>query len=174
MISKIKSYKQKTCEGCLPALLLMLIGKKDHLESELDLLMGGFRRNRENYAIGILHHFVSKYGKQAKVYVHNKYFFKKLQTLVTSSDIQLKHERINLQLMNKLQPPFILYLDDRILRKSIHYPHFVVVERQYNNKFVLIDPWDGRRKWLSEKKLMRAVLSLKNYLKFCPLLITVK
>lgn len=170
----IRVIKQKTCEGCLPACLLSLIGRNVTLKAELGLLLGGFRKNRENYAIGILHHFVSKYGKQAKVYVHNKYFFKKLRTLVTSSDIDLKHEKINLQLINKLEIPFILYLDDRILRKSIHYPHFVIVERKHKNRFVLIDPWDGRRKWFSEKKLMRAVLSLKNYLNFCPLLITIE
>lgn len=157
----------------MPACFLILIKKKISLKAELKLLIGGFKRNRDTYSAGIIKEFVSKYNKKVKVYIHSKYFFKKLKWLV-GSNIQLEHNKISLELIDKLEFPFILYIDDRILRRSAHWPHFVVVERKHKNRFVLIDPWDGKRKWLTEKKLMKAILSLKNHLKFCPLLITVE
>lgn len=171
--TNLKPSRQNTCEGCLPACLLMLINKKVTFSTELGLIVGGFKRYRESYAPGIIKEFVSKYNKRVKVYVHSKYFFKKLRWLA-DFNIQFEHHKINLELMNRLDVPFIAHVDDRILRRSVHWPHFVIVERKHKNKFVLIDPWDGKRKFLNENKLMYGVLSLKNYLKYCPLLIIVE
>lgn len=170
----MKLVKQFTCEGCLPACFLTLINKKVTLSSELRLLTGGFKESRESYAIGIAAEFTTKYGRKVTVLVHNRYFYKKLKSLPESSVLKLQYSQINLKLLNKLECPFILYIDNSILTKSVHWPHFIIIERRYKNKFVLIDPWSGGRRWLTENKLMKAVLSLKNYLKFCPLVIIVE
>lgn len=167
----MKTGKQNTCEGCLPVCLLLLTNEKITLKSELELLIEGFKRNRESYSLGIVREFAFRYDKILNVFVHTKYFFKKLGKINKSPRIQLIHKKIGLRFLKELQTPYVLYLDDRILRKSIHYPHFVIVERKQNKKFVLLDPWDGKRKWLTEGKLLKGVLSLKNYLKFCPLVI---
>lgn len=164
-------YKQKTCEGCLPVCLLTLIGSKVIQKAELNLLVGGYKRVRESYALGIALEFVSSYKKKLIILISNREYHKKLSKLNKSQRVQLTFKEINLKLINTTNPPYILYLDNYVLARDIHYPHFVIVERRQNKKFVLIDPWDGKRRWLTESKLLKGVLSLKNYLKFCPLVI---
>lgn len=165
------TYKQKTCEGCLPACFLISLGKKVTLKAELELLIGGFKRNRESYSAGIISAFAARYKRKTTVLIHNKYYYKKFLRYIKSSCVNIKHKNVDSRLLKELRTPFILYLNHRILRKSVHYPHFVVVEKRQNEKFVLIDPWIGRRKRINEAKIMSGVESLKNYLKFCPLVI---
>lgn len=171
MHEKIELHRQSTCEGCLPVCLLSLINEKVTLESEIELLIGGFKRSRESYAQGIISEFAERYKNKLTITIHNKHYYKKLISFRKNPMITLIHKKIDMGLLKKLSTPFILNLDDRILRKSVHYPHFVIVERKLRRRYVLIDPWNGRRKWLSERKLYKGILSLKNYLKFCPLII---
>jgi len=163
-------FKQKTCEGCLPVCLLVLAGQKITLESELDLIIGGLKKSRESYALGIIEKFTSKYKRRATIWIDNKFFLKIIMA-GKNSPIKPAHKRIDLNFLNSLATPFILYLDSNILGTYYHSPHFVIVEKRLGGKFQIVDPWIGKRRWIEPSRLERGITSLRGYLKFCPLVI---
>lgn len=165
----LKKFKQKTCEGCLPVCLLLLINEKITLESELELLTEGFKRSRESYALGVVCEFSSKYRKKVTIFVDNKIFFRKL--LTNEPCIQLICQKIDSKFLSELQVPFILYLDSNVTGTYEHSPHFVIIEKRIKDKFLIIDPWKGKRRRLGVEKIEKGVVSLRNHLKFCPLVI---
>jgi len=167
----MKVHKQTTCEGCLPVCLLSFTKEKVNIESELSLLTGGFRRNRESYALGILDEFTLKFKTNIVVYIDNRKFFNKASRLVNNSRIKLKQIKIDKKFLEKIEKPFILSLDSFSLHKDVHWPHYVIAEASNDSYFFVIDPWGGKRVKIKKAGLIKGVSSLRNHLKFCPLAI---
>ncbi|RMG82926.1 MAG: hypothetical protein D6707_01955, partial [Bacteroidetes bacterium] len=93
-----------------------------------------------------------------------------------SNKINLIQEKINLKLINKLIKisPVIVYVDSYYLWKVSHYPHFIIVVEKSKNGYKIFDSWDGKIKQVNSNVLSKAIISLRNLLKFCPQLIQKK
>lgn len=175
---RIIPYKQTTCESCLSACLLMCIqgfyATKIREEEDRQLLFEGLMFNRQTYHIGIINEFIKRFKIPITVFVNNKYYTKKLQSLSVEKKLKIEHKKIDIELimdfLNKGKL-FIISLDIFYLKNSFHYPHFVVIEKKINEKVVLIDPWKGKRFLLRFNILQDAIGSLKNYLGICPIII---
>lgn len=167
----MKIIKQKTCEGCLPASLLTLINKKGTLKAELSLLMGGFKRTRESYALGILDEFSHKFEANVTVYVDNGRYLKQALKIIDNPRIMLRQAKIDRKFLDRIDRPFILSLDAFSLHKDVHWPHYVIIEVSSNGFFSIIDPWNGQRRNFDKAKALKGIISLRNHLKFCPIVI---
>lgn len=176
----MKVYKQISCEGCLPSCLSLLRQKKYgttfSTKEELGVLYAGMKAGTRNYTLDIAKAF-SEYAKiKTGVYVDNKYFCKKLSLICDSGFIKITHKKVNLGLLKSLlqkHRAVAVYLDSYFLHKDCHYPHWVVLDR-LGKKAVVIDPWEGKRRFLKPEKLMGAIYNLKTYLRFCPLAVVLE
>ena len=163
----LTTYKQTSCESCLPVCLLNLGGVEITREKELKLLFDGLAGLKDSYAFGVLEAFVRTYNKPVTLYVDNKVFANFLIKNSQTSLINIVHKPINLE----FPTPYIVYLDSQVLGGYIHAPHFVIVEKIVGETCHIIDPWEGKRRRYSKEKITEAIKSLKSYLKYCPLVI---
>lgn len=165
---KLTTYKQTSCESCLPVCLLNLGGVEITREKELKLLFDGLAGLKDSYAFGVLEAFVKIYKKPVTLYVDNKIFANFLIKNNQISLINIIHKPISVEFTT----PYIVYLDSQVLGGYTHAPHFVIVEKIVGETCHIIDPWDGKRRRYSKEKMTKAINSLKSYLKYCPLVIT--
>lgn len=172
---KIKPYKQTYSDSCLPVCLLMLSDQRFSQEDEVELSINGTKRFRDSYALGILDCFSTKHETEVEVFVDNKYFSRFLGGLNSNDKISLINQKITPKFIEENKKPFILYLDKHFLGTYDHSPpHFVIVEDQPGNNFNVVDPWVGRRRIIKQETIFSAVGSLRNYLRYCPLVISLK
>jgi len=57
---------------------------------------------------------------------------------------------------------------------KVHYPHFIIVTKKLEDKYEIIDPYDGLVKHIEKEKLSKAIISLKNHLWFSPQVIQIR
>jgi len=127
-----------------------------------------------NYLIGQLNYVASKYDEKFEVYVENKYYFSRLQKQ-KGDGIKVLNKKIDTELLIKLlkKGEAIIYIDCYYLQKVLHAPHFVIAVRQVKNGIEIADPFDGKIKRISIRVVDRAISSLRNHLKYSPVLITI-
>jgi hypothetical protein len=168
-----KPYKQQTLEGCLPVCLLLLTKGEATENEELELAIEGIK-TKISYALKVLNTFSVKYGKGFRVYIDNKFFLKELEDNFDNKDIQLVTQTIDSSLMNSISTPYILYIDAQEGFYP-HAPHFIIVESvNSDNTYKIFDPWLGESRVVENLVLQKSVEQLRNYLLFCPLIITFK
>lgn len=165
----MKIIKQSTYETCLSCCLLMMAGKTR--KDEIEIWKHGWKFN---YLIGQLNYIARKYGKRIEAYVENKYYLSQLQKQKCNS-IKLLNKKINTKLLIKLleKGKVIVYIDCYYLQKVLHAPHFVVAVRQVKDDIEIADPFDGEIKRIPIRVVNRAISSLRNHLKYSPVLITI-
>ena len=169
------NYKQQSNQGCLVVDLMYLFGIEPTIEAEKELISAGLFQFREIFSLGCLLAFEHKYkNSEVIVYVDNKYFLKDLQSKTNNPNITLLYQKNDLQLLNYLEPPYIVYVDYRLFYGWSHQPHFIMVTKKTANFFKIFDPWDGKTKQISKIKLIDSINSLRNHIKVCPLVITKK
>lgn len=163
----MKVMRQSTYETCLACCLLMMVGKTK--KDEIEIWRHGWKFN---YLIGQLNYVASKYGKKFKVYVENKHYFNQLQKQKSKS-VKLVNKKIDARLLSELlkDSKVIIYLDNYYLQKIIHTPHFILAIGKSKEKIELADPYDGKLKKMPTKTIIRAIISLRNYLRYSPPLI---
>lgn len=90
-----------------------------------------------------------------------------------SQRVELVSSKVDMRLIRKLleSGSIIVYLDNYYLQKIVHAPHFVLVERYKDDTIEIADPYDGKRKNISSKIIQKAIISLRNHLKYSPVLI---
>lgn len=167
----MKIIKQSTYETCLACCLLMMTGgiRKD----EIEIWKRGWRFN---YLIGQLNYVVRKYDREFEVYVENKYYFNQLQKQ-KGRGIKLVNKKIDTKLLNRLLEidKVIVYLDSYYPYNAryVHAPHFVIAARKIKGDIEVADPFDGKLKKISISTIKKGINSLRNYLKYSPVLITI-
>jgi hypothetical protein len=127
-----------------------------------------------NYLIGQLNYVSGLYNKKIEAYIENEYYFDELQ-FQKSENVSLINKQIDLDLVHDLlkSGEVIVYLDCYYLQGILHAPHFVVTTRQTREGFEIADPADGKLKIISIKTMQDAVESLRDHLKYSPVLVTV-
>jgi len=167
----MKIIEQSTYETCLASDLLMLIGESWSRSKEIEIWKQGWEFN---YLIGQLNYAAKKYKKNLGVYIENRYYFEKLRK-EKSGEIELVNAKVDIQLIKKLlkSGSVIVYLDNYYLQKIVHAPHFVLAEKFKDDTIKIADPYDGKSKKISGKILNKAIISLRNHLKYSPVLIRV-
>lgn len=161
--------KQSTYESCLPCCLLMVTGNDN--KDEIEVWKHGWQFN---YLIGQLNYVSGLYNKKIEAYIENEYYFDELQ-FQKSENVSLINKQIDLDLVHDLlkSGEVIVYLDCYYLQGILHAPHFVVTTRQTREGFEIADPADGKLKIISIKTMQDAVESLRDHLKYSPVLVTV-
>ncbi|KXK10419.1 MAG: Peptidase C39 family protein [Microgenomates bacterium OLB23] len=169
----MKPYKQTSSQSCLSVCLLTCINQDINVEKELELLYEGLKTT-DPYSISVVRAFAKKYGKKATVYVDNNYYRKELHEKYASKNISFTYERVDVKLLEKLEVPYIVYLNTNTLLGTWDYsPHFVVVESVTDKFFNIIEPAAGKRMKVSKKKLFESIAVLKDRVHYCPLAIKV-
>ncbi len=166
----MKIIKQSTYESCLPCCLLMLTGKSN--KDEIKIWKSGWKFD---YLIGQLNFVSAKYKRQFDVYVENKYYFNEFEA-VKNSNIKLINKKIDLKLLDSLLKygQVIIYLDNYYLQKIVHAPHFILALSSDSKHIKVADPFDGKLKQLPRDLLNKGIISLRNHLKFSPVLVCLK
>lgn len=169
----IKPLKQSTYETCLTCCLLMLAGKSR--KDEIEIWKHGWKFN---YLIGQINFVSSKYNKKVTAYIENKYYFNELKNQ-GGKNVRLINSKINLKLINKLleEGSVGVYCDAYYPFAAhsgyVHAPHFIVCLSRDGDFMELADPWDGQIKKWPVKEINKAIISLRNHLKYSPVLITI-
>lgn len=174
----INKFRQKFCHSCLVTSLLMISGAKDQSQEE-KIFFEGEKRDYDYYINSTLASFAKNTGKQLEVLVDNKYF-----TETLSHDLNELSEKVHISFKPVTTPlikeivknqPLVVHLDDNFLGDYSHASHFVVVHSiRKDGRFEIFNPINGKSKYLTERNLGDAILSLKKHIKMCPILITVK
>lgn len=172
----IQNYEQSTFESCLAVDLLNLVGTKISQNKEREVIDYALDFSKDNFTIGHLDFIAKKFNAELDFYVDNKPFFNFIKKINFSNKINLLQEKIDLKLIDSLIKisPVIIYVDSYFLWKVSHYPHFIMVIEKSKNSYKIFDPWDGKIKHINSNILSRAIISLRNLLKFCPQLIQKK
>lgn len=168
-------YRQTTYETCLACSLLLSAGKKVTREEELKIINYSLKFSRDSFALGHLDYFSRKYGRKINFYIESKGLANSWKGINRSRGIIIKNEKVTSRLISSLVKisPLIIYIDSFVLHKEVHYPHYLVVLNQKNNKYIVSDPWDGKIKKVNKKILLKGVDMLRNHLLFSPQLIQV-
>jgi len=163
----MKPIKQTTYETCLACCLLMLTGKSG--KDQIEIWKHGWEFN---YLIGQLNFFGNKYNKKITTYIENKYYFNKLKKQ-SGKNINIVNSKINLKLIDELLKTgqVIVYLDCYYLYHIVHAPHFVVAAKRIKDKMEIIDSNDSKIKMIPIRDLNKGIISLRNHLKYSPVLI---
>lgn len=174
---KIVSYKQSLSHGCLAANLLMLWnskkGKIPTRKNEELILFKGMDREYEFYVVGLCEEFVNLADVRLSVYVNNNYFTNVLKKSFKNKNINITYKKIDLLTIQELleKGPLIIHIDDNALGDYSHASHFIFVFGFSGRFFKIINPWDGKIKRVSKKKMLEAIKLLRTHIKMCPLII---
>ena len=165
----MKIIKQSTYETCLACCLLMVAGKTR--KDEIEIWKHGWKFN---YLIGQLNYAADKYKKRIVAYVENQYYFNQLQKQ-KGDGVKLVNEKIDARLLSTLleDNKVIIYLDCYCLQKILHTPHFVIALKQEKDYLKIADPIDGKSKNISKDMIEKGISSLRNHLKYSPVLVTI-
>jgi len=165
-------YKQQSNQGCLVVDLMYLFDIKPTREKEQDILSDGLFRLRENYTLGCLLAFLDRYeDKSVTVYVDNNFYLNILKEWVKHPRIKLVHQKNDTKLLNSLDTPFIVYVDNNITDGWTHLPHFMMVTNATDKFYNVFDPWEGKTIKISKDKLLGGIESLRSHVKICPFVI---
>jgi ABC-type bacteriocin/lantibiotic exporter with double-glycine peptidase domain len=173
---EVKPYKQVLSHGCLAACFLMIINPKNKEREEEKLLLKAMNRKYKFYVSGVPVEISKKYGKSIAVSVDNKYFTNVLKKEFKGTKVSPTHKKVSLTFIKELlkEAPVVCHIDDHFLGDYSHASHFIVIERDTGKKFVIVDPWQGKRLLISHKTLQDSIKSLKTHIKMCPLLLTIR
>jgi hypothetical protein len=173
-MTEIIPYKQSLSHSCLVACFMMLLKQKYGIayspKDEEEILLKGMRRIYPFYVVGVPKEVFNHFGKKITILVDNKYFTNFLHKSFNDKNLTVQHHKINIALIRKLlqKTPIICHIDDHHLGDYSHASHFVVIE-QATEKFLIVDPMHGEKKWISEETLEKAIQDLKKHIKMCPL-----
>lgn len=178
---KLIPFKQSFYNSCFVASFLMISGLSKRAEKsrkiEKEIFVKG-ERKQFNFWIQSMLANISKYSeRKICLVVDNNYFAKILsEGLKNISGVEINQEKISISLINRLMENYrvAINLDNNNLGDYAHAPHWVAIEKTDGVKFTLVDPNTGGRRIFSREKLEKAIFSLKNHLKICPLLIYLK
>ena len=179
---RIVPYTQTLGESCLVACFLMLLGVyrglKFNSSLEQELCFEGLRQSKEYYIVGIAKSLYRKFNFPFLICADNKWFAKKIKGCLKEKNILVFHQKINPELIDttlleKGKMP-IVCIDSYWIGTNYHAPHFIIIEKKLK-KYAIIDPWFGRRRYLSREQFSKAIISLKTRrLKYCPLIIALQ
>ena len=166
----MKILKQSTYETCLACCLLMVVDGKR--KDEIEIWKHGWEIGQ--YLIGQLNYVANKYGKSVEAYIENKYYFNQLENQ-KEKKVKLINKKIDTKLLGKLleNGPVILYSDRYNPDGAgyVHAPHFTLALEQKDKSFKIADPFDGKLKEISAKDVRKRIGSLRNHLKYSPVLV---
>ena len=169
----MKPYKQTSSQSCLSVCLLTCIGQDITVDKELELLYEGLKTT-DPYSVSVIRAFVKKYGKNVNVYVDSNYYQTELREKYGTTQISFIHTKISQQFLEKLEAPYIVYLNTNTLLGTWDYSqHFVIIESTSDMFFIIIEPATGKRMKVSKKKLLESIAVLKDRVHYCPLVIEV-
>lgn len=167
---EMKIIKQSTYETCLACCLLIIAdgARKD----EIEIWKHGWKFN---YLIGQLNYVANKYGVKFEAFIENKYYFDQLQKQKRRG-VTLVNKKIDVILINELlkKGTAIVYVDNYVLQKVLHAPHFVLALERRADHMEIADPFDGKIKKVSVNSIRKGIGDLRNHLKYSPVVITIK
>lgn len=166
-------YKQQSNQGCLVVDLMYLFDIAPTREKEQEILSEGLFRLRENYTLGCLMAFLEHYtNKSVTLYVDNAYYLDVLRQWVTHPRIDMIQAKNDQTLLDSLEAPFIVYVDNNITDGWTHLPHFMMVTKTTNKFYDIFDPWEGKVSRISKKKILDGIELLRSHVRVCPFVIT--
>jgi len=148
-------------------------------EYELDLLLYSLKYARENIARGHIEKVARDFAMSIGWYVDSELFLEMVQRRRLPARVSLSQKKVTLRSIDAmLDAPLILYVDRFHLWKEewgsyyrYHYPHFIVVTGRSGDKYRIIDPDDGKVRWVAARVLSRAISGLRNHLWISPQII---
>lgn len=166
-------YRQQSNQGCLVVSLLYLCNLTPTRELEQAILSDGLFELRQNYMLGCALAFLKQYPeKTLTIYVDNKYYLQTLRSYTDNPRITFVYKRSDVELLDSLDPPFIVYIDNHITDGYTHLPHFMLIVGSTKKMFDVFDPWEGKAMKISKKKILRGVDLLRRHVRVCPFVIT--
>jgi hypothetical protein len=149
---------------------MQLSGIKISQKKELEILNHALKFTKYDFAIGHLDYIARRYGKKINLYHDNYILYKIINRTKFSKKINVEVQKIDLKFIDNVikKGPAIVYLDSYYLWNIVHFPHFIIVLEKIGNRYRIFEPWDGKIKKISSKMVSKAIISLRNHLRFCP------
>lgn len=166
-------YRQTTVESCLAVALLQLIRLKKGIpitqKRELDLLFAALRYTRQDFVVGHLEWLRKRFGGKWLRIVQFPAYARYIAR-ISGKNTEVKSAIIDGESLERRleQGPIAVLLDDYVLFRIFHYPHWVVLLRKERNNFVAFEPWDGKIIKISNKKIDVGIRLLRRHLRWSP------
>ena len=168
----VMDYKQQSSQGCLVVDLMYLFQIQPTPETERQILSDGLFRQRENFVLGCLLAFLDRYEHTSvTLYVDNKYFIGVLKQWSTHPRLRMIYQKNDQQLLDTLDSPCIVYVDNNITDSWTHLPHFMLITKATEKFYEVFDPWEGKTFKMSKTKLLNGIDLLRSHVKICPFII---
>lgn len=177
-ISRLKIKTQSTIETCLSMCLIAFLEQKGipvPENEEINILVEGIKFTKFDYSTGHLVYVASKYPVRIEQHIDYLTFYQLLSKFKYPKNMKLFNTKIDHKSIAKFLQfsPIILYVDQYYLEGGLHISHLVILEGITDEIAIILDSWDGRRKKIPTKILIRSIQSLRNKLKISPKIIRV-
>ena len=178
----IKVYTQTTADTCLPSCLLMVLEKKGLVKPaqdlEIEILVEGGKLDKDNRAFAHLAYVCNKFDLEAFYFSNDDTAISHAQAVKEKLGIErISCEKLEIDtdlIERSLSKGYvILCINDYGLRQEVHFPHYVVIEKYENGKFVVLDPWDGKT-FVLERNILDEAIKLLDKIHYWRELIVIK
>jgi hypothetical protein len=174
-------YAQTTFETCLACCLLTEVRKlrKISINQKLELacINHAMKYTKEDFVLGHLDFVGKRFGANSLRIVEDAHFYRYLKRRKPSAKTTLLCKKIGISLIDHLLETgcVIVLIDNFVQARIFHCPHYItILEKDDKTKaYTIYDPWEGERREIPQKKLVRAIASLRSHLKMSPQLIMV-
>lgn len=180
-MAKLKIKKQNTPFGCFMSCFGMVKScfESDYEfteEDEFRLLKESFSFDRECYEPYLIDKLKQDFS--VEVVVESDYLHWKYRNLSENlkSNIAPEHRILSLEdYKSAVQEGLaIVLLDKWHLDMYTHFAHWVVISNYQDGSFTINDSWTGRQTEMPEERFMESIKSLKERLRYSPILIEIK
>lgn len=165
---------QHTYESCLAWSLLHLADKKPTFKSEVEIVNQSLSFSKKDFTIGHLE-AISAHFREIFLFIDKDFKYENnISTrLKQSQNIKIRNGNVLKFLqayldIGKIRHPLIIYVDSYALHNQIHYPHYIILLKKQGNEFSILDPWNGKTRFVSQQTILNGVKLLKHHLGFAP------
>lgn len=143
---------------------------KSNFTLESEILLEGGKIGRLNRTFGHLLYTCRRFNHQALYVAEREWVYKEAERMMkregSLAQIKIKKQEVKIDLIKRLllTGPIILGVDNYVFNRDFHFPHFVLVEKIKNDKFQVIEPWEGKRLDVTKGTLTKAIKSLEDVL----------
>lgn len=172
--------RQTDANSCLACSLLFVVGKITEQEfsedDERQLCLDSFGQCRENFVLSYLWAFMKRFPNfNVTIAVDNEPYKNYLKRLADEK-IGIETSPITVEFIRSeaSKGPLIVLIDKYFFDYEIHTPHYVVVENQGENNFLVADPWQGKTVSVTPTQLQEVIFGAKHILQWAPMIIKIE
>jgi hypothetical protein len=149
---------------------MMLLSQKDKIKTlttdlETKILIEGGKLGMENRTFGHVLYTTKLFNTKIIYTTNNKLALTSAES-TNDGIVQIVNNLINIEWIIEAlkRGPLIIGVGNYTYNKDFHFPHFIIIEKNIDSNFQVIEPWQGKRLTVSRDILNRSMEGLEETL----------